>query len=448
MELEEVSPSTPIQVSAFSVVSLSAFNVKEASLKVDSLTTSDECSDFCAALEDLLFQFNANNSAQLGLEELRAINSISRICIRCSRKTVTLLASEFKEQILALGAKKEESKPVESTPVESKNEVVSPVESLPPSSGKTAAKRSSTSPKRKGGGVKTNAEKHEDLVETSNPFQALTPVESSDIEVDDSEDVVDEPTSVIADHTPTAPVAQLAPTSVNTNQPETSSFDVDQAVIKPKRVPPIVIDEQYNTPGLLADLSGHIGTKLMGKIVGGKLKVFPETIDAHRKIQNFVSVKKLKSHTYELAEEKQLKTVIRGLPSDYDTNEIIQVLGELNIVPEHVTVMRNRSKNINMPLFLVVSKKTPENQKIFKVTSIGYYKIKVESLNKNSMPAQCYRCQLFYHHSRFCNREPKCLKCGLNHLTRDCKKKYGFPCKVRQLRWFPSGKLFRVSKKS
>ncbi|GFQ65848.1 nucleic-acid-binding protein from transposon X-element [Trichonephila clavata] len=104
----------------------------------------------------------------------------------------------------------------------------------------------------------------------------------------------------------------------------------------------------------------------MSKIVGGKLKVFPETIDAHRKIQNFVSVKKLKSHTYELAEEKQLKTVIRGLPSDYDTNEIIQALGELNIVPEHVTVMRNRSKNINMPLFLVVSKKTPENQKFLK----------------------------------------------------------------------------------
>ncbi|GFQ71315.1 nucleic-acid-binding protein from transposon X-element [Trichonephila clavata] len=167
----------------------------------------------------------------------------------------------------------------------------------------------------------------------------------------------------------------------------------------------------------------------MGKIVGGKLKVFPETIDAHRKIQNFVSVKKLKSHTYELAEEKQLKTVIRGLPSDYDTNEIIQALGELNIVPEHVTVMRNRSKNVNMPLFLVVSKKTPENQKIFKVTSIGYYKIKVESLNKNSMPAQCYRCQLFYHHSRFCNREPKCLKCGLNHLTRDCKKNTDSPAK-------------------
>ncbi|GFV85466.1 probable RNA-directed DNA polymerase from transposon X-element [Trichonephila clavipes] len=124
-----------------------------------------------------------------------------------------------------------------------------------------------------------------------------------------------------------------------------------------------------------------------------------------------------------MAGEKQLKTVIRGLPSDFDVDEIIQELGTHNITPEHVSVMRNRKQNKNMPLFLVVSRKCPANQAIFQVTSIGYYKIKVEPLDKNSMPAQCYRCQLFYHHSRFCNREPKCLKCSQSHLTRDCTKK-------------------------
>ncbi|GFW04404.1 RNA-directed DNA polymerase from mobile element jockey [Trichonephila clavipes] len=167
----------------------------------------------------------------------------------------------------------------------------------------------------------------------------------------------------------------------------------------------------------------------MGKIVGGKLKVFPEDANAHRKIQNFISVKKLKSHTYEMAGEKQFKTVIRGLPSDFDVDEIIQELGTHNITPEYVSVMRNRKQNKNMPLFLVVSRKCPANQAIFQVTSIGYYKIKVEPLDKNSMPAQCYRCQLFYHHSRFCNREPKCLKCSQSHLTRDCTKKPDAPAK-------------------
>ncbi|GFS82072.1 RNA-directed DNA polymerase from mobile element jockey [Trichonephila clavipes] len=138
-----------------------------------------------------------------------------------------------------------------------------------------------------------------------------------------------------------------------------------------KRTPPIVIDEQYNTPGLLVEISEVVGNKVMGKIVGGKLKVFPKDANAHRKIQNFISVKKLKSHTYEMAHEKQLKTVIRGLPSDFDVDEIIQELGTHNITPEHVSVMRNRKQNKNMPLFLVVSRKCPANQAIFQVTSIG-----------------------------------------------------------------------------
>ncbi|GFQ69507.1 uncharacterized protein TNCT_357471 [Trichonephila clavata] len=306
-----------------------------ANKKLDSLSTSYECSDFCAALEDLLFQFHADNSIQLGLEELRAINSIYWICVRCSRKAVTLLAAEFKEQIKALGAKSEINPSVESTPVESKNEVVSPVESVLPNSGKTASKRSSTSPKRKKGKkkVKTVAEKQEDLVETRNSFQAIAPEEISDIEIDDCEDIAEDPPSVIANHTPTAPVAEPATNISNDSQPATSLSNVDQAHIKPKRIPPIVIDEQYNTPGLLVDLSNHIGTKLMGKIVGGKLKVFPETIDAHRKIQNFISVKKLKSHTYELAHEKQLKTVIRGPPRIMTQMKLFRLLANTTLFP-------------------------------------------------------------------------------------------------------------------
>ncbi|GFV12155.1 RNA-directed DNA polymerase from mobile element jockey [Trichonephila clavipes] len=73
-----------------------------------------------------------------------------------------------------------------------------------------------------------------------------------------------------------------------------------------------------------------------------------------------------------MAGEKQLKTVIRGLPSDFDVDEIIQELGTHNITPEHVSVMRNRKQNKNMPLFLVVSRKCPANQAIFQVTSIGW----------------------------------------------------------------------------
>ncbi|GFX27694.1 nucleic-acid-binding protein from transposon X-element [Trichonephila clavipes] len=45
------------------------------------------------------------------------------------------------------------------------------------------------------------------------------------------------------------------------------------------------------------------------------------------------------------------------------------------------------------------------------------------------MPPQCYRCQEFYHHSRLCNRAPKCLKCSGGHLTAECKKSTKSPAK-------------------
>ncbi|GFT32533.1 nucleic-acid-binding protein from transposon X-element [Nephila pilipes] len=45
------------------------------------------------------------------------------------------------------------------------------------------------------------------------------------------------------------------------------------------------------------------------------------------------------------------------------------------------------------------------------------------------MPAQCYRYQDFYYHSRFCNRTPKCHKSAGSHETRDCKKTIQTPVK-------------------
>ncbi|GFY62691.1 nucleic-acid-binding protein from transposon X-element [Trichonephila inaurata madagascariensis] len=45
------------------------------------------------------------------------------------------------------------------------------------------------------------------------------------------------------------------------------------------------------------------------------------------------------------------------------------------------------------------------------------------------MPPQCYRCQEFFHHSRLCNRAPKCLKCSGSHLTAECKKSVKSPAK-------------------
>ncbi|GBO10054.1 hypothetical protein AVEN_216741-1 [Araneus ventricosus] len=56
-------------------------------------------------------------------------------------------------------------------------------------------------------------------------------------------------------------------------------------------------------------------------IPGKRLKVFPETPEDHSNIQRHITQINLKSYTFELTDQKQLKVVIWGLPEDHTTTE-------------------------------------------------------------------------------------------------------------------------------
>ncbi|GFT18100.1 nucleic-acid-binding protein from transposon X-element [Nephila pilipes] len=251
------------------------------------------------------------------------------------------------------------------------------------------------------------------LVELTNKFSALEVEEKIEtLEIEEFPEIQNEKV--------------ISPTNENREETDEPTLVEKQ---KQKRVPPIMIDESLNTPALLDEISAIVGAKIQARVTNGKLKVFPESIDAHRKIQNFISVKKLKSHTFEMQNQKQLKVTIRGLPINYNQEEIIEEIKNQGSIPKHISLLKSRRANTNMPLFLVVLNKNPVNQDIYNIEHIGYFRVKIESLKKNTMPPQCYRCQQFYHHSRFCNREPKCLKCGQKHLTKDCQKSSKTPPK-------------------
>ncbi|GFT52013.1 nucleic-acid-binding protein from transposon X-element [Trichonephila clavipes] len=84
--------------------------------------------------------------------------------------------------------------------------------------------------------------------------------------------------------------------------------------------------------------------------------------------------------------------------------------------------MTNRKTGLPMPLFLLTLPKNNINKDIFNMTELCYLKIKVEPLRPKIGPAQCFRCQGFFHSSKYCTRNPKCVKCGQPHLTRSCTK--------------------------
>ncbi|GFY48648.1 nucleic-acid-binding protein from transposon X-element [Trichonephila inaurata madagascariensis] len=215
---------------------------------------------------------------------------------------------------------------------------------------------------------------------------------------------------------------------------------------KGRRIAPIVIDSQRNATELLDQLGKFCDTPLEGRYENGKLRVFPVSAEEHRLIQKYISDNKLRSHTFEMAHNKQLKVGIRGLPTDFD-QELLSELHAFGFKPNHISLLRNRKTNTNMPLFLVTLPKCPENQDIFNIKTIGFFRVVVEPLNKSTMPPQCYRCQEFFHHSRFCSRAPKCLKCSGGHLTSECTVSQD-PDQVCKLQRAAPCKLLRMPQKS
>ncbi|GBN60348.1 hypothetical protein AVEN_162490-1 [Araneus ventricosus] len=109
-------------------------------------------------------------------------------------------------------------------------------------------------------------------------------------------------------------------------------------------------------------------------ISSDKLKLFPPTIEAHRKIQRQITKDGLKSHTFELNDEKKIKIVLRGLDPEYDVNVIMQELAHQGFAPDLCHPLRHRQSNKNMPLFLVVLPKIAKSKKIYDLEHIGHWK--------------------------------------------------------------------------
>ncbi|GFS47310.1 nucleic-acid-binding protein from transposon X-element [Trichonephila inaurata madagascariensis] len=143
---------------------------------------------------------------------------------------------------------------------------------------------------------------------------------------------------------------------------------------KGRRIAPIVIDSQRNATELLDQLGKFCDTPLEGRYENGKLRVFPVSAEEHRLIQKYISDNKLRSHTFEMAHNKQLKVVIRGLPTDFD-QELLSELHAFGFKPNHISLLRNRKTNTNMPLFLVTLPKCPENQDIFNIKQLDFLEL-------------------------------------------------------------------------
>ncbi|GFX04612.1 hypothetical protein TNCV_2773431 [Trichonephila clavipes] len=108
-----------------------------------------------------------------------------------------------------------------------------------------------------------------------------------------------------------------------------------------------------------------------------------------------------------LPENKKLRQSYQGLVHWYET-------GRNNHKTEKPQYSRgkechsmtNRKSRAPKPLFVVICTTSENNRLLYKIKELNHMKIKVELLRKKYALQQCYRCQSFFHSSKFCTRAP------------------------------------------
>jgi len=199
-------------------------------------------------------------------------------------------------------------------------------------------------------------------------------------------------------------------------------------VLKPP--PPIFIKNVIDFPALCTALTEEIGVdNFICKSSNDSLKIQTSSPAAYRALVHYLKAEEAEFHTYQLKEDKPLRVVIRNLhpstPLDLIKDELQVRLFEVR----QVTNVLHRVNKNRLPLFFVDLEPTHRSKEIFQLTSFLHTKIKIEEPFKPKIISQCYNCQQYGHTKAYCGYQPRCVRCGDDHLSPDCPNSRDVPPK-------------------
>jgi len=152
------------------------------------------------------------------------------------------------------------------------------------------------------------------------------------------------------------------------------------------------------------------------------LKLNTYTTDSYRKTVKFLKEKKVNFHTYQLKDEKSYRVVIRHLHHSTPVDAIKEELNSKGFTVRNIINVLHYQTKKPLPFFFVDLEPSPSNKDIFTIDTLYYTKIKIEEPRPRRNLIQCTRCQSYGHTQAYCNHQPRCVKCGDNHLSSECKK--------------------------
>lgn len=132
-------------------------------------------------------------------------------------------------------------------------------------------------------------------------------------------------------------------------------------------------------------------------------------------------------HTYTDAAEKTHAFVLRGLDHGPSPEQIKLELEQNHKIKAKIIY---KLKNTARPLYMVVLNSTYRLKQLQQeIKYMDYTKITWDRYTNKKLIIQCHRCQQWGHATTNCCRQPKCLKCAQEHLTKECRKTKDTPAR-------------------
>ncbi|GFX27018.1 nucleic-acid-binding protein from transposon X-element [Trichonephila clavipes] len=209
----------------------------------------------------------------------------------------------------------------------------------------------------------------------------------------------------------------------NTNSQRVENGSTNQVPAQNQLPAPIMlfIDEELSYKAQMAAISKEF-PKIRSRLTGEYLKLYTDTAEERRSAVQLLKKLKYQFYTFKSKAERPIKVVIKGIPRNTDPEEIKQDLELLGYTPDRVNQLIGRKTKRTLPIFLITLPRNLDNLKIFDLKTLGYLSVRVEGYDGRGV-TQCYTCNKFNHTSENCHLNPRCLKCGENHITRDCPLK-------------------------
>ncbi|GFV12836.1 nucleic-acid-binding protein from transposon X-element [Trichonephila clavipes] len=175
-------------------------------------------------------------------------------------------------------------------------------------------------------------------------------------------------------------------------------------------------DENYRVQ---VDTIKKIYPHLRLKTTGEYIKLYSNTTEQNRIVRQTLIELGYRFYVITPKNERPIKVVIKGFPKKANPEEIKKDLEKEGFEPDRVTQLVGRRTKQLLPIFQVTLPRTIENLKIFDLKTLAHLNITVDGYNGRGV-TQCFSCNNFHHNADNCYLKPRCLKCGEEHLTKDC----------------------------